>query len=158
MQEEKKKYRRLKLPNMGIVIKVFKHYEMIKKAVMEYRNDNNMVGSGQFVNSKTSFSSPTERKAIYELSEIRSVTCEDGFICKRPERWLEVINKTLNYCKKEDKIIKRIVELWIDGHSIIKICLTLNVSRTRCYEILNQVQCYALSLAIQKGLTKIEGD
>ncbi len=151
-KEEQQKYRRLiKMPRVKFISAVFKHRDEIQNIVYEKRNDPGrgkvLVPGGGF------YSSPTETKAMRNITLIGIARCEDGFWVKFPEKWLYVMNKALEICA--DDASRNAIDMWQDGYSAECIAHATGLSRTSIYDIRKEVQYYAVAIAAQMGLVNV---
>lgn len=140
----------LRFPQSQIVGEVFKHEGFIRKRVNELRNDT-PHSDRLAVQGHAFISNPTENQALRNITPIRKLECDDGYIVYQPEKWLKVIDGTYNFCR--DKATKQILRAWIDGNlSVIRLSIDLEMSKTSIYDIRTTLQNYAVALAAQYGL------
>lgn len=151
-EEQQQKYRRLiKMPKVKFISAVFKHRDEIQSIVYEKRND---PGKGKvLVPGGGFYSSPTETKAMRNITLIGMAKCEDGFWVRYPEKWLYAINKALEICA--DEASRNAIAMWQDGYSAEFIAHSTGLSRTSIYDIRKEVQHYAVAIAAQMGLINV---
>lgn len=151
-EEQQLKYRRLiKMPKVKFISAVFKHRDEIRSIIYEKRND---PGKGKvLVPGGGFFSSPTETKALRNITFIAIAKCDDGFWVRYPEKWLYVMEKALEICA--DEASRNAMAMWQDGYSAEFIAHSTGLSRTSYYDIRKEVQHYAIAIAAQMGLVNV---
>ena len=80
---------------------IFYREQEIREAVFRAKR-NSPLTSSFVVAREGKLSDPTAILAVSNLTPLRSVITNDGDEIQRPEQWLEVIDKTYNYCGKCD--------------------------------------------------------
>lgn len=139
------------MPRVKFVSGVFKHSEELKNIVYEKRNDEckekSLIPGGGFM------SSPTENKAIRNMSPIVYGSCEDGFWVKYPEKWLLVVEHAMRICP--DTTTRTAITLWQCGYNADYITKATGLSRSTYYAIRKEVQHYAVAIAAQIGLIDV---
>jgi hypothetical protein len=150
--EEQQKYRRLiHMPGVKFISNVFRHSKELKNIVYEKRNDEckgkSLIPGGGFI------SSPTENKAIRNMSLITYARCEDGFWVKYPEKWLLVIEYAMCICP--DSTTRTAVNMWQCGYNANYIAKSTGLSRSSYYDIRKEVQHYAIAIAAQMRLIDV---
>lgn len=139
------------MPKVKFVSAVFKHRDEIQSIVFEKRNDPGnekvLVPGGGF------YSSPTETKAMRNITLIGIARCEDGFWVRFPEKWLYAMNKAMEICT--DEASRKAIAMWQEGYSTEFIVHSTGLSRTSIYDIRKEVQHYAVAIAAQMGLINV---
>ena len=138
----------VKLPGTKYVFGVFKRYMAIIKAISEYRNDteggvNVAVKSGKI-------SSPTENRAMKDISPVPLITTRDGFIVRKPEKWLDVIHKTVKAHSNSDG--ENVIRMWLAGDDVGEVMAKSGMSKAAYYAFRKDVVNYAICLAVQENL------
>ena len=141
---------------ISYIEKRFYQYEKIKKAVWEARNDSGIGRTGDNSTGHAFVSDPTADVAVKEVMPIKSVTikvCNDTEIIKQPEKWLTVIEAT--YKHYEGGIGVELLKHRYSNEYYQQTCQVLHISSSTYYQIINEVQQYAVSCACQIGLIKV---
>ena len=130
---------------------MFRRQKQIEQAVFEAKNDSRgHTGGGG--TGHTYVSDPTAMAAIRSAEELRSVTLDDGFVVRWPERWLRVIVGTYKNCPGDAGALK----LRSDGYRWDEACAKLNsIGRTTYFSMLNHADNFALAAACQMGIVNV---
>ena len=141
----------VKLPGTKYVFGVFKRYMAIIKAISEYRNDTEGGTGGVNVAVKSGkISSPTENRAMKDISPVPLITTRDGFIVRKPEKWLDVIHKTVRAHADSDG--ENVIRMWLAGDDVGEVMAKSGMSKAAYYAFRKDVVNYAICLAVQKNL------
>ena len=130
---------------------VFFNEKNIREIVFESRENNFKPelknGSG--------ISDPTARDAIRNLTPLAKITvC--GITLKFPESWLEVIDKTYNWCKRQSETHFESVRRKYLGDHYKKICRDLHISATTFHNMIHRARQYAALQAVQLHLIFVD--
>ena len=141
----------VKLPGTKYVFGVFKRYMAIIKAISEYRNDTEGGDGGVNIAVKSGkISSPTENKAMKDISPVPLITTRDGFIVRKPEKWLDVIHKTVKAHSNSDG--ENVIRMWLAGDDVNEVMEKSGMSKAAYYSFRKDVVNYAICLALQENL------
>ena len=141
----------VKLPGTKYVFGVFKRYMAIIKAISEYRNDTEGGNGGVNVAVKSGkISSPTENRAMKDISPVPLITTRDGFIVRKPEKWLDVIHKTVKAHSNSDG--ENVIRMWLAGDDVGEVMAKSGMSKAAYYAFRKDVVNYAICLALQENL------
>ena len=141
----------VKLPGTKYVFGVFKRYMAIIKAISEYRNDTEGGNGGVNVAVKSGkISSPTENRAMKDISPVPLITTRDGFIVRKPEKWLDVIHKTVKAHSNSDG--ENVIRMWLAGDDVNEVMEKSGMSKAAYYAFRKDVVNYAICLAVQENL------
>ena len=141
----------VKLPGTKYVFGVFKRYMAIIKAISEYRNDTEGGNGGVNIAVKSGkISSPTENRAMKDISPVPLITTRDGFIVRKPEKWLDVIHKTVKAHSNSDG--ENVIRMWLAGDDVNEVMAKSGMSKAAYYSFRKDVVNYAICLAVQEKL------
>ena len=141
----------VKLPGTKYVFGIFKRYMAIIKAISEYRNDTEGGNGGVNVAVKSGkISSPTENRAMKDISPVPLITTRDGFIVRKPEKWLDVIHKTVKAHSNSDG--ENVIRMWLAGDDVNEVMEKSGMSKAAYYSFRKDVVNYAICLAVQENL------
>ena len=154
MDTEELSLRRIgKFPKLGLIKKVFAWEKEIRAAIYAARNDRprreKLPGGGKFGGS------PTENEAIAHMTPLRSVTLPNGFVLRRPEKWVEVIDSTYSYFN--DNAMRAAFQRGSQGERYWHICDELHISKSSFYNVMVRGEDYAVAVACELGLISIIG-
>ena len=141
----------VKLPGTKYVFGVFKRYMAIIKAISEYRNDTEGGNGGVNIAVKSGkITSPTENRAMKDISPVPLITTRDGFIVRKPEKWLDVIHKTVKAHSNSDG--ENVIRMWLAGDDVNEVMEKSGMSKAAYYSFRKDVVNYAICLAVQENL------
>ena len=141
----------VKLPGTKYVFGIFKRYMAIIKAISEYRNDTEGGNGGVNVAVKSGkISSPTENRAMKDIAPVPLITTRDGFIVRKPEKWLDVIHKTVKAHSNSDG--ENVIRMWLAGDDVSEVMSKSGMSKAAYYSFRKDVVNYAICLAVQENL------
>ena len=141
----------VKLPGTKYVFGVFKRYMALLKAISEYRNDTEGGNGGVNVAVKSGkISSPTENRAMKDIAPVPLITTRDGFIVRKPEKWLDVIHKTVKAHSNSDG--ENVIRMWLAGDDVGEVMAKSGMSKAAYYAFRKDVVNYAICLAVQENL------
>ena len=141
----------VKLPGTKYVFGVFKRYMAIIKAISEYRNDTEGGNGGVNIAVKSGkISSPTENRAMKDITPVPLITTRDGFIVRKPEKWLDVIHKTVKAHSNSDG--ENVIRMWLAGDDVGEVMAKSGMSKAAYYAFRKDVVNYAICLAVQENL------
>ena len=123
----------------------------IIKAISEYRNDTEGGNGGVNIAVKSGkISSPTENRAMKDISPVPLITTRDGFIVRKPEKWLDVIHKTVKAHSNSDG--ENVIRMWLAGDDVGEVMAKSGMSKAAYYAFRKDVVNYAICLAVQENL------
>lgn len=141
----------VKLPGTKYVFGIFKRYTAIIKSISEYRNDTEGGNGGVNVAVKSGkISSPTENRAMKDIAPVPLITTRDGFIVRKPEKWLDVIHKTVKAHSNSDG--ENVIRMWLAGDDVGEVMAKSGMSKAAYYSFRKDVVNYAICLAVQENL------
>ena len=141
----------VKLPGTKYVFGIFKRYMAIIKAISEYKNDTEGGNGGVNIAVKSGkISSPTENRAMKDISPVPLITTRDGFIVRKPEKWLDVIHKTVRAHSNSDG--ENVIRMWLAGDDVNEVMEKSGMSKAAYYSFRKDVVNYAICLAVQENL------
>ena len=141
----------VKLPGTKYVFGIFKRYMAIIKAISEYRNDTEGGNGGVNIAVKSGkISSPTENRAMKDIAPVPLITTRDGFIVRKPEKWLDVIHKTVKAHSNSDG--ENVIRMWLAGDDVGEVMAKSGMSKAAYYSFRKDVVNYAICLAVQENL------
>ena len=147
----------VKLPRTKYVFGIFKRYMAIIKAISEYRNDTEGGNGGVNVAVKSGkISSPTENRAMKDIAPVPLITTRDGFIVRKPEKWLDVIHKTVKAHSNSDG--ENVIRMWLAGDDVNEVMAKSGMSKAAYYAFRKDVVNYAICLAVQENLIGVGKD
>ena len=144
----------VKLPGTKYVFGVFKRYMAIIKAISEYRNDTE--GGVNIAVKSGKISSPAENRAMKDISPVPLITTRDGFIVRKPEKWLDVIHKTVKAHSNSDG--ENVIRMWLAGDDVNEVMAKSGMSKAAYYAFRKDVVNYAICLAVQENLIGVGKD
>ena len=132
---------------------IFYREKQIRDAVFEKRTTSGSDSGTPMINLFSgTISDPTASKAIKNLSPLKFVTIKDGIIIKYPEQWLEVIDKTYSWCKKQNNLYYEVARRRYNNEDYRKTCIDLHISEASQRRFLEKVRIYAALQAVQLRL------
>lgn len=133
--------------------KILRNHQEINKAVKEAREMQQCGGhTGGNGDGHSYVSDPTAQQAVRLATELRSVTLDDGWTIRRPEKWLRVIELTYRACYPyEEKAIR----YYYAGHSALKTSEECGMDQSTFYRMRSDVIHIATELACQFGLVRV---
>lgn len=150
-QKKQRKQRRDDRPYIRVIEFVFYNEREIRLAIMDARAESNSPelrnGSG--------LPDPTATTAIRNLSLVPFIVV-GGQELKLPERWLTVVEKTYDWCKRQGEKYYEIARAKYNGEYFVKTCANIDVSITRFYEIIEKIKVYAALQAAQLNLIHVD--
>lgn len=129
---------------------MFRRQKQIEQAVYEAKNDSHGHAGGG-TSGHAFVSDPTASAAMHMVDEIRTVTLDDGFVVKWPERWLSVIHTTYSRCAGSAEALK----FRCSGRGYVEACNELHVGKSTYFSMLNDADNFALAAACQLELVKV---
>lgn len=132
---------------------IFNHEKQIRQAVFERRNDSGgHTGGGGTGHSYVS--DPTALHAIRLASELNFVQLGEGEKVWHPEKWLEVIDATYEWCAG-DEIKSAIIERRYRRHDYyVTVCNDLHISQTTHSVLLTEIRNHAMMEAAYRQLVR----
>jgi len=134
---------------------IFYHERKIRDAVIEKQlGKDNSISLFPVANTHN-ISDPTASKALKNLTPLKFVILPDGTLIKYPEKWLAVIEKTYNWCRRQEDCRYEVAKRRYNNEDYRKTCIDLHISKTTLHSLLEKVRIYAALQAVQAGLLKI---
>lgn len=112
---------------------------------------------------------PTAAEAIRHLSPVKSVLIGGHHIevngemalveaseVKNPERWLEVIDKTYAWCRRQQGCHFELARRRYAGENYVAICMKLCISQNVFFTTLDKIRTYAALQAAQLNLIFVD--
>ena len=133
--------------------------DFLEFAILEARDVAKGRGFGEKVGSVTSISNPTANEAVRRVAPVREVVLEAGgnkeIRVDCPEDWLYILNRLAEKYKNDIKgnIINR---RYIKKEVVLSTCEELYIAKTTYYSLLNEVMFFALLLAVDRRLVKVD--
>ena len=135
---------------------VFYNERAIRDAVQKARMKSLLNSSFLVrVGAASKLNDPTATLALRNLTPLAAVTINDGEIVERPESWLEVIDKTYNFCAKCNDRRLEVAKRRYRREDYRKTCADLEISNTTRRRLLELVKIHAVLQAVQLGLIEV---
>lgn len=151
------KYQGIRKYNSKLIERRFFQEEKIRRAVFEARHDSGGGKTGGGGSGHAFVSDPTASAAMREVSPLRAIEIETGKneteTVKWPEKWLAVIEAT--YRRYGDGIIGELLHRRYSGEPYQTTCINLHISKSLYYQMMTEVQSFALACACQAGVAKV---
>lgn len=144
--------------------KMFYCYKEIKHEIDDIKAEQGYYQSGHKEGGGSSnhafISDPTSQLAIKHTTEIKKVVIRaDTFtesVINLPERWIFVVEQTLNYFKSNELIREIIIRRYFKNEGYVRTCAELNIENFDDYYNAKDAGLkYARDCAIQVGLIKV---
>lgn len=134
---------------------IFYREKEIREAVLRARSTSGIsVGTMKLINTGGT-SDPTAMKAVNNVTPLKSVTLNSGEKIIYPESWIEVIDKTYNYCAMQKDCRLEVAKRRYRREDYRKTCAELNISDSTRRRLLELVKIYAALQAVQFGLIQV---
>ena len=150
-QKQQRKQRRDDRPYIRVIEFVFYNEREIRLAIMDARASSNSPelrnGSG--------LPDPTATEAIRNLSLVPFITI-GGQELKLPERWITVVEKTYNWCKRQGEKYYEIARARYNGEYFVNTCAKLDLTFSLFYDIIEKIKVYAALQAAQLNLIHVD--
>ena len=130
---------------------IFYNEEKIRTAVAEARADDGRPHLRQKANS----SNPTATQAVRNLTPLTKVIINCNEAIEYPERWLEVIDKTWAWAKKQKDCRYEVARRRYAREDYKKTCRELHISQGTYNRLYTFVKMYASLHAVQLGLIRV---
>ena len=130
---------------------IFYNEEKIRVAVAEARLDDGRPHLRQ----RAGNSDPTATQAARNLTPLDKVMINCDEVIDYPERWLEVIDKTWAWAKKQKDCRYEVARRRYAREDYKKTCYELHISQSTCSKLLDLVKMYAALHAVQLGLIRV---
>ena len=98
---------------------------------------------------------PTVAEVIRHLDPIESILIGD-YELKFPERWLDVVDKTYKWCKKQPPFWHEAVKRRYRGDYTVVICNQLGITPEMFYRLINRTKYQSALYAVQARLIYID--
>ena len=135
---------------------IFYREKQIRDAILEknLESKDNSISLFPVANAHT-FSDPTASRALRNLTPLKFVKLRDGTMIKYPEKWIAVIDKTYNWCRRQQDCRFEVAKRRYHNEDYRKTCIDLSISKSTLHRLLESVRMYAALQAVQAGLIKI---
>lgn len=133
---------------------IFYRENEIREAVQKARMIEKSGGTLRMVRNG-GIPDPTAMQAMRNLTPLKAVAISGGEVIEFPERWLEVIEKTYNYCAKQKDCRLEVAKRRYKSEDYRKTCVELNISNVTRSRLMELVRIYAALQAVQLGLIQV---
>lgn len=130
---------------------IFYNEEKIRVAVAEARADDGRPHLRQ----KATGSDPTATQAVRNLTPLTKVMINSEQTIEYPERWLEVIDKTWAWAKKQKDCRYEVARRRYAKEDYRKTCREIHIVQSTCSRLFDFVRMYAALHAVQLGLIRV---
>lgn len=134
---------------------IFRHEQEIREAVIRAKAVNYGGNEAVKLIIGNKISNPTAEQAIKNLTALAFVVIGSGVTVKQPESWLEVIDKTYAWCKRQKDCRYEVARRRYSGEDYRKTCTELNISNSTRIRLLELSEMYAALQAVQLGLIRV---
>ena len=124
----------------------------IERAVDEARAEQRGGHSGGGSSGHAFVSDPTAQQAVTASIPLRSVTLDNGYVVREPERWLGIIHYLYEHFPAADASAMR---YFYDGHSAVETSVRREISERSVYNIRDDFKAMGVELACQYGLVSV---
>ena len=124
----------------------------IERAVDEARAEQRGGHSGGGSSGHAFVSDPTAQQAVTASIPLRSVTLDNGYVVREPERWLGIIHYLYEHFPAADASAMR---YFYDGHSAVETSMRREISERSVYNIRDDFKAMGVELACQYGLVSV---
>lgn len=105
--------------------------------------------------NQSGVSDPTAAVAIRNLTPVKSVFI-NGKLLRDPEKWLEVVDKTLSWCRRQGETYFELLKHRYNGEYFVKICAKLEIGVDSFYRMLEKIRNYAALQAASRQLITVD--
>ena len=124
----------------------------IERAVDEARAEQRGGHSGGGSSGHAFVSDPTAQQAVTASIPLRSVTLDNGYVVREPEKWLGIIHYLYEHFPAADASAMR---YFYDGHSAVETSARREISERSVYNIRDDFKAMGVELACQYGLVSV---
>ena len=124
----------------------------IERAVDEARAEQRGGHSGGGSSGHAFVSDPTAQQAVTASIPLRSVTLDNGYVVREPEKWLGIIHYLYEHFPAADASAMR---YFYDGHSAVETSVRREISERSVYNIRDDFKARGVELACQYGLVSV---
>ena len=124
----------------------------IERAVAEARAEQRSGRSGGGSSGHAFVSDPTAQQAVTASIPLRSVTLDNGYVVREPEKWLGIIHYLYEHFPAADASTMR---YFYDGHSAVETSMRREISERSVYNIRDDFKAMGVELACQYGLVSV---
>ena len=124
----------------------------IERAVDEARAEQRGGHSGGGSSGHAFVSDPTAQQAVTASIPLRSVTLDNGYVVREPERWLGIIHYLYEHFPAADASTMR---YFYDGHSAVETSMKFSIGGSTVYYIRDDFRAMGVELACQYGLVSV---
>lgn len=144
--------------------KMFYYYNRLKRGIEEIRAEQGYYQSGHKEGGGSSnhafISDPTSQIAIKHTQEVKKIIINADLpsedVVNLPERWVFVIEQTLNWFGKGSTVYEVLSRRYFRNESYVSTCADLDIENVDDYYEAKDVGLqYARECAIQVGLIKV---
>lgn len=100
-------------------------------------------------------SDPTAQTAVRLVSALKSVTLDDGWVVRQPERWMRVVKCAYASCYPYEA---KAMRYYYGGHSAVSTGERFGMDESTVYRIRNEFLHLATELACQIDLVRVIDD
>ena len=97
-------------------------------------------------------SDPTAQQAVTASLPLRSVTLDNGYVVRDPERWLGIVHYLYAHSPAADAAAMR---FFYSGHSAVETGMKCNIGGSTVYHIREDFRAMGVELACQYGLVSV---
>ena len=124
----------------------------IERAVAEARAEQRSGRSGGGSSGHAFVSDPTAQQAVTASLPLRSVTLDNGYVVRDPERWLGIVHYLYTHFPAADAAAMR---FFYSGHSAVETGMKCNIGGSTVYHIREDFRAAGVELACQYGLVSV---
>ena len=124
----------------------------IERAVAEARAEQRSGRSGGGSSGHAFVSDPTAQQAVTASIPLRSVTLDNGYVVREPERWLGIIHYLYEHSPAAEASAMR---YFYDGHSAVETSVNFSIGGSTVYYIREDFRAMGVELACQYGLVSV---
>ena len=142
------------IPGLPKIEYVFYNERQIRSAVTELKNAGK-VSNETGRRSVNKFSDPTGSAAVKNLTPLKMILLNEK-ILYNPEQWLEVVDRTLNFCRRRGDIFLNVFRGRYSGEHFAKTCAKSEIGVDTFYRVLEKIRYHAALVAASLQLIFIE--
>ena len=124
----------------------------IERAVAEARAEQRSGRSGGGSSGHAFVSDPTAQQAVTASIPLRSVTLDNGYVVRDPERWLGIVHYLYTHFPAADAAAMR---FFYSGHSAVETAVKREISERSVYNIREDFRAMGVELACQYGMVNV---
>ena len=124
----------------------------IERAVDEARAEQRGGHSGGGSSGHAFVSDPTAQQAVTAALPLSSVTLDNGYVVREPEKWLGIIHYLYEHFPAADALTMR---YFYGGHNAVETSMRREISERSVYNIRDDFKAMGVELACQFGLVSV---